>query len=181
MLSFTNKHWHLSIKSKFAMKFMTTVYLLMGSNLGDRERHLQSASREIGRLLGPIITTSSVYKTAAWGNTDQPDFYNQVVILTTERSPTEALQVIQQIERQSGRERKEKWGSRTIDIDILFWGNQIISTPELIIPHPGIPQRRFTLIPLLEIAPDFIHPVLNKSIHELLQDCTDRLSVEKVF
>ena len=160
---------------------MTTVYLLIGSNLGNREHNLRSASLEIGRLLGPIITASSVYKTAAWGNTDQPEFYNQVVISTTERSPTEALHFIHKIERQLGRERKEKWDSRTIDIDILFWGNQIITTPTLTIPHPGIPQRRFTLIPLLEIAPDFIHPVLSKSVHELLQDCTDRLSVEKVL
>lgn len=160
---------------------MTTVHLLLGSNLGNREHNLELAIREIGRLLGPIITASSVYKTAAWGNTDQPEFYNQVVVATTGKSPEEALRAILNIEDQLGRKRTEKWGSRIIDIDILFWDDQVISTPELTIPHPGIPQRRFTLIPLLEISPDFVHPVLQKSVHELLQDCTDTLPVEKVL
>lgn len=159
---------------------MTTVHLLLGSNLGNREHNLQLASREIGRLLGPIITASSVYKTGAWGKIDQPDFYNQVIVATTEKSPEEALMAIRNIEELLGRTRTEKWGSRTIDIDILFWDDQVISTPELTIPHPGIPQRRFTLIPLLEISPDFVHPVLHKSVYELLQECTDTLSVEKV-
>ncbi len=160
---------------------MTTVHLLLGSNLGNREHNLQLANQEIGRLLGPIITASSVYKTAAWGNTNQPEFYNQVVVATTEKSPEEALRAILNIEDQLGRTRTEKWGSRIIDIDILFWDDQVVSTPELTIPHPGIPQRRFTLIPLLEISPDFIHPVLQKSVQELLQECTDTLSVEKVL
>lgn len=160
---------------------MTTVYLLLGTNLGNREHNLRSASREIGRLLGPIITASSVYKTAAWGKTDQPEFYNQVVISNTEHSPIEALLAIRKIEQQLGRERTEKWGARIIDIDILFWDDQVISTPELTIPHPGIPHRRFTLIPLLEISPDFVHPVLQKSVHKLLQECTDMLPVEKVL
>ncbi len=160
---------------------MTTVHLLLGSNLGNREHNLQLASREIGRLLGKIITTSSVYKTAAWGKIDQPDFYNQVIVTSTGKSPEEALQFIRDIEDRLGRKRTEKWGSRIIDIDILFWDNQVISKPDLRIPHPGIPQRRFTLIPLQEISPDFIHPILHKSVHELLQECTDRLPVEKVL
>lgn len=158
---------------------MTTVHLLLGSNLGNREHNLQLANREIGRLLGPIITSSSVYKTSAWGKTDQPDFYNQVVVTTTLKSPEEALQAIRAIEDHLGRKRIEKWGSRIIDIDILFWNDQVISTPDLTIPHPGIPYRRFTLIPLAEISPDFVHPVLQKSVQQLLQECTDTLSVEK--
>lgn len=156
------------------------IYILLGSNLGDRQENLDRARLEISRNMGPIITASSLYKTAAWGNTDQPDFYNQVISIHSSHDPMKLLSGIQLIEQKMGRIRKEKWGPRIIDIDILFYGNLVSSSEELTIPHPGIPNRKFTLLPLAEIAPDFIHPILKKSILEMLEACQDDLPVEKL-
>lgn len=156
------------------------IYILLGSNLGNRQENLDRARQEISRNIDPVITTSSLYKTAAWGNTDQPDFYNQVVSIQSLHGPRKLLSKIQLIEQKMGRIRKEKWGPRIIDIDILFYGNLVSSSEELTIPHPGIPDRKFTLLPLAEIAPDFIHPTLKKSILEMLEACQDDLPVEKL-
>lgn len=159
---------------------METVYFLLGSNLGDRRENLIRARQEISRSIGPVITTSSIYKTAAWGKTDQPDFYNQIIVVETDFHPLQALAHVQKIEKDMGRDRIEKWGARLIDIDLLFWGDKIINNTSLTIPHPGIPFRRFTLVPLNEINKRLIHPVMQITVAELLEACRDDLSVEKL-
>ena len=156
------------------------IFILLGSNLGDRHSNLNYARLEIGRLIGKIITTSSIYKTAAWGQMEQPDFYNQVIEIRSALSPEKMLSIVKNIEKKAGRVREEKWGPRIIDIDILFYGDYIIASDTLVIPHPHIPDRRFTLLPLAEIAYDFIHPVNKKSVNQMLDACTDKLAVEKL-
>jgi len=155
------------------------IYLLLGTNLGDRTVNLNAAIDAL-RSVGEIVRQSSVYKTEAWGKTDQPAFYNQVIEINTSFEPALLLQKVLAIEAALGRERLEKWGPRTIDIDILFYGDEIISQTALTIPHPGIPARRFVLTPMNELAANFKHPVLHKTISTLLQECTDRLDVQKV-
>ncbi|MBY0436499.1 MAG: 2-amino-4-hydroxy-6-hydroxymethyldihydropteridine diphosphokinase [Cyclobacteriaceae bacterium] len=120
---------------------------------------------------------SSVYETAAWGNTQQAAFLNQVIELETKLAPTALLRELLTIETHLGRIRKKKWGKRTIDIDILYYGNSIIQEPELIIPHPEIAKRRFTLVPLDELTPDLIDPVSGKSVRQMLSECKDTLEV----
>jgi len=158
---------------------MIDVFLLLGSNLGNRQGFLQMAIRHIETDIAPVMKKSSVYETQSWGKTDAPDYLNQVIQLKTELSPQIILQKILNIEIDLGRKREEKWGSRTIDIDILFYGNDIIAESSLNIPHPELHKRRFTLAPLDEIAPDFIHPVFNKSIFQLKSELKDNLIVKK--
>ncbi len=162
------------------MIFMSDVYLLLGSNLGDREKYIADSKQCIENELGPILKESSMYRTAAWGNTNQPDFINQVVLVSSAWKPQEVLSRILGIETYLGRARINKWGARTIDIDILFYADQCIDEQNLIIPHPYLHQRNFTLIPLLEIAPDLYHPVLNKTITELCEHVLNDLSVQKI-
>lgn len=159
---------------------MGSVFLLMGSNLGDRLNHLLEARHEISRQAGKIITASGVYQTEAWGNRSQPDFYNQVIEIEPVYEPHATLLLLLDIEKKLGRVRLEKYGSRVIDIDILFWNKEIIDQPDLIIPHPQLQHRRFVLVPMVEIAPTFIHPILNKTSLQLLDECTDELSVTRV-
>jgi 2-amino-4-hydroxy-6-hydroxymethyldihydropteridine diphosphokinase len=156
------------------------IFLLLGTNQGDRNQHLLMARELIDRNAGKILRFSSIYKTAAWGNTDQPEFYNQVIEIETNYSPSALLIEILRIEELIGRKRLEKWGPRVIDIDILFFKDEIIDDTLLKLPHPGIPERRFTLIPMVEIAPEREHPVLKKSMQTLLLECPDTLSVEIV-
>ena len=157
-----------------------TVFLLLGTNLGHRGDNLAAAIHHIGERVGKIVRTSSHYRTAAWGKTDQPEFFNQVIEVETFSSPEEVLAQVLAIEALLGRERKEKWGERLIDIDILYYGHRIIQSAELIIPHPQLQNRRFTLVPLCEIAPEFIHPLLHQTNSELLEQCPDQLAVDKV-
>ena len=164
----------------FAFRMKHNVYLLLGCNLGDCLHNLLIARQKISRQVGTIITNSAIYRSAAWGKTDQPDFYNQVVKVTTSGTPDDALAKIQKIEAEMGRSRLEKWGSRIIDIDLLFWDDLILNEPQLKIPHPGIQDRRFTLVPLADIEPGLNHPVLGKTMIQLLQECTDPLWVEKL-
>jgi len=160
---------------------MFIAYLLLGSNLGDSEKHLRDAFDLIHLRLGKILVSSSLYCTASWGKHNQPDFINQVLALETKLSPENLLSGILMIETELGRERNEKWGSRIIDIDILLYGSEIIDQPDLKIPHPFLHQRRFCLQPLCEIAPGLIHPILAKELKELLVDLSDNLSVKKLY
>jgi 2-amino-4-hydroxy-6-hydroxymethyldihydropteridine diphosphokinase len=156
---------------------MNNVYLLIGGNMGDRLKNLSESTGWIEKEVGAIVKKSSIYETAAWGVTDQPSFLNQVLFVSTKLSAEDVLKTILPIEEKMGRKRVEKMGPRTIDIDILFYNNEITSLPNLSIPHPHIANRRFVLEPLAEIAPAFVHPVLQKNVAELLNDCPDTLKV----
>ena len=158
---------------------MNTIYLLLGSNLKNPEQQLSAARNYITTEIGEITKASSLYATAAWGNTNQPDFLNQVIIVQSDFSAANTMETILTIEENMGRVRTQKNAPREIDIDILFFNNDIIHLPELIIPHPLLQERRFVLIPLYEIAPNFKHPILLKTPQELLEVCTDSLDVQK--
>jgi 2-amino-4-hydroxy-6-hydroxymethyldihydropteridine diphosphokinase len=156
---------------------MNNVYLLIGGNMGDRLKNLSESTKCIEKEVGAILKKSSIYETAAWGVTDQPSFLNQVLFVSTKLSAEDVLKTILSIEEKMGRKRVEKMGPRTIDIDILFYNDEIISLPNLSVPHPHIANRRFVLAPLAEIAPVLFHPVLQKNITELLKVCPDTLEV----
>ncbi len=155
---------------------MAEVYIGVGSNQGNRHQNLQDA---INALEGKVkmIDKSSIYRTKAWGLEDQSDFFNQVLKVQTELSPADLLAVIQQIELKLGRQRKIKWGPRIIDLDILTYEEVILHSESLQIPHPGIPERNFVLTGLMDLAPNFKHPVLGKTIRELYLQCLDTLDV----
>lgn len=159
---------------------MYTAYLLIGGNLGDREKNLQQAAELAEAECGDLIAVSAVYETAAWGLTDQPAFLNQVLVLHTLLEPAELMHRLLQIEQQLGRTRTEKMGPRTIDIDILLIDDLIIQSDNLTVPHPSLPLRRFALVPLAEVAAKRVHPVIRKTISELLTDCPDTLDVRKI-
>ncbi len=158
---------------------MNTIYLLLGSNLKNPAQQLSIARKYIETQIGEIIKASSFYATAAWGNTNQPDFLNQVIIVQTAFSAAKTMETILTIEEDMGRIRTEKNAPREIDIDILFFNHDIINLPELIIPHPLLQERKFVLIPLNEIATSYIHPILLKTTQELLEICPDSLDVQK--
>lgn len=159
---------------------MFSTYILLGSNLGDSKKYISNAIVAIAKKIGLVQAKSALYQTAAWGKLDQPEFINQVIEVKTKLSPQLLLKYILEIEKMLGRERLEKWGARTIDIDILFYDDQIIKELDLIIPHPFLQVRRFTLMPLSEIAPELIHPILLKNISQLLNELDDNLSVKKI-
>ena len=152
--------------------------LLLGSNLGNKEFNIERAKELISESAGKIIKVSSVYETHAWGKQDQPVFYNLAIVIETYLSPNQLLKEILEIEKKMGRIRKEKWGPRIIDIDILFFDESIINLPELKIPHPHLHQRKFALIPLAEIEPGWLHPQLEKDIDTLIAGCDDTLAVK---
>ena len=162
------------------MKRIDGIFLLVGTNLGNRLENIKLALQKISEKVGEIVNTSSVYETAAWGKTEQPDFYNLALEIATEKNPQEVLSLLQSIEKEMGRIRVERWEERIIDIDILYFSDQIINSPQLTVPHPEIPNRRFTLEPLNEIGADFMHPVLHKSNIEMLRDCKDKLAVKRI-
>ena len=159
---------------------MQDIFLLLGSNLGHRQAYLTEAVQLIELNIAPVLKQSSYYETAAWGKEDQPAFINQAISLRSSVSPLKLLQAVWSIEGKLERKRDERWGARTIDIDILFYGNEIINLPELVVPHKLLQQRRFVLMPLHEIAPELIHPVFKKTIDQLLQELSDGLSVQKI-
>ena len=155
-------------------------YLLLGSNLGDRELYLENALKLIQEKVGNIFVRSAIYETAAWGKTDQPGFLNLAVGVETLLTPTALLEAVLSIEKLLGRIRHEKWGSRLIDIDIILYGDQVIKIgDELQVPHVEMQHRKFVMQPLAEIAPDVIHPILGQSVSEILESLTDSLSVSK--
>jgi len=160
--------------------WMTGVYLLLGSNLGNKIGHLVEARKQITQHLGPILQESSQYSTEPWGMSDSPTFLNQVLTIETVLEPLNILDKILKIEIGLGRNRKNGYQNRTIDIDLLYYGNLIFNHPELNIPHPRISARRFVLKPLAEIAPHFLHPVLRLTNQQLLDQCADSLSVTVV-
>lgn len=147
--------------------------LLLGSNKADRTFNLTRTIHKISIGCGTIIKCSSVYETSPWGYSDQPFFFNQCLVIETVLSPQILLKSLKNIEVELGRTPSKKWHERIIDIDILFYDSQVISEPGLIVPHPMIPLRKFTLTPLNEVIPDFIHPVLNKTMNQLLENCID--------
>ena len=158
---------------------MNTVYLLLGSNMGNSEQTLSVAINMIEKNIGKVTNSSSIYKTAAWGNENQPDFLNQIVVASSLLTAPAVLHQIFAIEKEIGRVRTTKYAARVIDIDILFFNDEIIHTQNLIIPHLQIQNRKFVLIPLAEVAPFYQHPLLKKTAKELLRNCTDKLNVQK--
>lgn len=156
------------------------IFLLLGSNVGDRKQYLTTAKELITKHVGRILRMSSIYRTAAWGNTSQTEFFNQVIEIETIFAPELLLEKILGIETMMGRIRAEKWGPRLIDIDLLFYKHTILNSPQLTLPHPEIQNRKFTLIPLAELAPDFLHPLLNTSVKVLLIACKDTLEVQEI-
>jgi 2-amino-4-hydroxy-6-hydroxymethyldihydropteridine diphosphokinase len=161
------------------MQYMNKVFLLIGGNIGDRLQNLHQAITGLSAVCGPIIQQSAVYETAAWGKTDQAAFLIQALLLTTSLPAQELITTILSVEEEMGRRRMEKFGPRVIDIDILFFNDEIINEPNLIIPHPQLQNRRFALAPMHEMAPALVHPVLNKTIAQLLAECPDELEVRK--
>lgn len=161
------------------MKKGDSLFLLLGSNLGDRTAILGSAIDQLRHHFGAPDKVSAIYHTAAWGVTDQPDFLNQVVEFRTEAAPSHILSITQSIEQEAGPPKTRHWGARYLDIDLLFYGDYQCETPDLILPHPEIPNRRFTLVPLVEVAPHFTHPVLGQTMTQLLASTTDPLPVYK--
>ena len=162
------------------MQYYNQVFLLIGGNIGNRFEYLEKAVTLIGACCGETGLQSPVYETAAWGNTSQGVFLNQALELHTSAEPAELMKQLLQIEEKMGRIRTERYGPRTIDIDILLFNNEIISTPLITVPHPELPKRRFALQPLADIAGEVEHPALRKTIKTLLAECPDELPVRKV-
>lgn len=158
---------------------MNKAYLLLGSNMGNSHKQLAAAAKLIKKNIGKITRQSNLYVTAAWGNTKQPDFLNQVIVVETTCTAEETIKTILQVEKQMGRVRTIRNAPRIIDIDILFFNKEVIQEKDLVVPHPEIQNRRFALVPLNELSPGLRHPVLNKTIHQLLETCPDTLDVKK--
>jgi 2-amino-4-hydroxy-6-hydroxymethyldihydropteridine diphosphokinase len=157
---------------------MNGIYLIIGGNEGDRYSHIKSCKNMISQYIGKILDISPIYETAPWGNTLQAHFLNCVLKIETTLSPLHLLNQCLFIEKKMGRIRGEKWASRIMDIDILFYHNLILKTTMLSIPHPQLYHRRFVLEPLHYIAPQEIDPASQQSIHSLLLACNDTLWVK---
>ncbi|MBC7863574.1 MAG: 2-amino-4-hydroxy-6-hydroxymethyldihydropteridine diphosphokinase [Bacteroidia bacterium] len=159
---------------------MNRAYLILGGNMGNRAAMIKSAEKQLELSCGKIVLRSSFYETEAWGMENAAPFLNKVIAIETEKNPTETLATCLHIENLLGRTRTQgKYESRTIDIDILLFNDEIITISELEIPHPRMHLRRFVLLPFAEIEPSLMHPVLKKTIAALLTECTDKSQVEK--
>ena len=154
------------------------VILLLGSNLGDRLQHFEEARRSLSEKAA-IVHISSVFESEAWGYKSTHTFLNQVVSMETNMEPSALLAFTQDLEARAGRKEQQGQGysDRPLDVDLLFYGNRILNTVELVIPHPGIPSRKFTLLPLTEVLPGFIHPVFQVSMEQMLRECKDESKV----
>ena len=156
------------------MQSPTVTYLLTGSNIDPRMEYLHQARDLIAQRIGKVVKASSVYESTPWGFEAKNNFLNQVVCLHTGKTAEEVMEIILGIEREMGRERTGRgYASRTIDIDILYFDQEVIDSEMLTVPHPRIQERRFTLVPLVEIAAEFVHPGFHKSNLELLRSCND--------
>jgi 2-amino-4-hydroxy-6-hydroxymethyldihydropteridine diphosphokinase len=152
---------------------MNIVFLQLGSNLGNRESLLQDAITEIENRVGRVIEKSKVYESTPWRVEGQENYLNQILKVKTELLADDVLVTILDVEKELGRVRLEKWGERLIDIDIIFYNDAIIETPQLCVPHKHMHERMFVLTPLHDIAPDVVHPKYNKTVVELLEQCRD--------
>ena len=160
---------------------MNTVYFLLGSNIKTKQQQINKAESMIGNAVGKIVRSSSMYETEPWGFEAQESFYNRVLMCETNLSPEACLQNCLSIEKDMGRVRKPgTYSSRAIDIDILFYNREAITSKGLKIPHPRLHLRKFVLEPLNELCPDLVHPEMNKSIRQLLQECEDECWVRKL-
>ena len=146
------------------------IYIALGSNLGDKENNLKEALRRLTEKGITVCRVSGFISTEPYGVADQPDFLNAVAEIETDKSPAELLQVLLQTEREMGRKRIRRWGERNIDLDLLLYDDRIIDLPELKVPHPDMQNRDFVLCPLVQIAPDVMHPVLKKTAGQLLKE-----------
>jgi 2-amino-4-hydroxy-6-hydroxymethyldihydropteridine diphosphokinase len=155
-------------------------FILLGSNQGQRKQFLKKAIGQMEERCGTISNESSLYETAAWGQTKQAAFLNKVIVLQTKLTADELMKTLLQIEQELGRIRTEKYGPRTIDLDILFYDDLIYHSAIVTLPHPAIQDRRFVLIPLAELSPNKVHPVYKKTITTLLKECADELAVTKL-
>ena len=158
---------------------MNYVYLLIGGNMGDRMANLHLAKLKLEQQCGPVEAYSSIFETEPWGFKDQPIFLNQALLLNTKLDAEKLLETILKIEISLGRKREIPLGPRIIDIDILYFNHNIIQSKNLTIPHPEIANRKFVLTPLVEIAPNFRHPIFLKTNMQLLEECGDSSVVHK--
>ncbi len=159
------------------MDAMPKVYLALGTNLGDRAENLRQALVHLAAQVS-IDTRSQIYETEPWGVTEQPRFLNMVVAGETQLDAPELLHFLKTIERELGRTPGVRYGPRVIDLDILLYDDDLVRTPDLIVPHPRLAERRFVLVPLADLAPDLIHPELGISVRELLARLPDDESVK---
>ncbi|MBC6368380.1 2-amino-4-hydroxy-6-hydroxymethyldihydropteridine diphosphokinase [Algoriphagus sp. AK58] len=158
----------------------TEVVLCLGGNKGEREKLLFHAIEAINDRF-QLIKVSNIYETEAWGGVAKGNFLNQLALISTSFGPQEVLEIIQEIEKDLGRIRDEPWGDRTMDIDILFFGDEVIESERLSIPHPFIGERKFVLVPLVELVPNKKHPISGKTPKEMLEECKDRSEVKPFF
>lgn len=159
---------------------MHKVVLLIGGNLGDRLSNMRRAEERLSHHMD-CERRSSLYETEAWGGKSSGKYLNRVMVMASDKSPLEILEVTQEVEASLGRERVTKWGDRTMDIDILYYDSDFVDLPKLKIPHPLIQERRFALVPLAEVLPDFVHPLLKLNQVELLERTKDRSEVKLFF
>jgi 2-amino-4-hydroxy-6-hydroxymethyldihydropteridine diphosphokinase len=155
------------------------LFLSLGGNLGNTREIFEGAYPLIEKKIGKISVYSSIYQTEAWGPIQQADFLNQVILVSTSLAPQACLTEMLAIEKEFGRERKERWGPRTLDLDILYYSDVVIAEADLTVPHPRIVDRKFILTPLAEIAPFYVDPTSGKSMVELLDSCTDTSQVNR--
>lgn len=161
------------------MSEIQTVYLLLGSNLQDRKKNITKALELLQTKVGTMVRVSPLYETVPWGTTQGDNFLNGVVEMHCSHDPQLLLDILHAIEDEMGRKRDPnlRYAPRIIDIDILFYADRVISQPGIVIPHPLLHLRRFVLIPLHDLIPDFVHPILKKTVRQLLMECEDNLSV----